>query len=681
MAAEPARAGDPGETWSFIGEPEQTVLIPNEPPSVRHPSRPVVWRRYFEPPLQPEWQALELGFGPRGIADARLILTFADGARLPQPFPKIARNRFRTLFRPMAPLTKLEIELTGTVTLAAPLHLALRTISTWEQRRALLGRALSVLRGDPRSFPWRLARVLVQLKRQGRSVIPPSPPTGSAQADYRVWRERFDDRDEDANLHLNPSSRLGRRVTFTVIADPGLTPEDDEALCRSLVAQVHQSWELFTPHSGSTDPRVHRLAAGAIGAALAAATGDFALLPRPGTRLRPQALAVFAAAADRWPAAELLYADDDDLVDAERANPRFKPAWSPTRLAASNYIGDLCCIEMRRLRRSCAAGGIHRGPHELLLAVTADLTPTAAVHIAQVLSHGRSPPKAAPIPATHSASEWPLVSLIVPTRDRADLLRLSVGSILAKTAYPHLEIIVVDNGSREPETLRLFEEWSGDVRIRVLPDPSPFNYAALNNRAVAAANGTMVGLINNDIEVLDPSWLDEMVGWALRPGVGCVGAKLFYPDGRLQHGGVVTGIAGAAGHRCKRAPRGAAGMLDELLTVNEVSAVTAACLLVRKAIYLDVGGLDEAAFAVAYNDVDFCLKVLRAGYRNLWTPFATLLHHESVSRGRDLSPATAERFNRENLALRLRWADRLLADPYYSPNLTLDAETGAIRTQ
>ena len=172
-----------------------------------------------------------------------------------------------------------------------------------------------------------------------------------------------------------------------------------------------------------------------------------------------------------------------------------------------------------------------------------------------------------------------------------------------------------------------------------------------------------------------------MVGWAMQPGVGCVGAKLYYPDGGLQHGGVVTGVGGAAGHRHKRARRGEPGMLDSLVTVNEVSAVTAACLVVRKAVYAEVGGLDADTFVVGYNDVDFCLRVMAAGYRNIWTPFAELNHHESVSRGRDLSPKTAERFNREVTALRLRWGDSLIDDPYSSPNLTLTTEDGGIRTQ
>ncbi len=188
--------------------------------------------------------------------------------------------------------------------------------------------------------------------------------------------------------------------------------------------------------------------------------------------------------------------------------------------------------------------------------------------------------------------------------------------------------------------------------MRVLRDAGPFNYARLNNAAARAAKGTLLGLVNNDVEVTDAHWLEEMAGWAAQPGVGCVGAKLWYPDGRLQHGGVVVGVAGAAGHRHKRAGKADRGGRDDLVTVNEVSAVTAACLVVKRAVYEEVGGLDEARFAVGYNDVDFCLKVATAGYRNLWTPFAEMVHHESLSRGRDLSPKTAERFNREVAALR-----------------------------
>jgi GT2 family glycosyltransferase len=186
--------------------------------------------------------------------------------------------------------------------------------------------------------------------------------------------------------------------------------------------------------------------------------------------------------------------------------------------------------------------------------------------------------------------------------------------------------------------------------------------------------------VNNDIEVLAEDWLSEMVGYAVDPRIGCVGAKLFYPDGTLQHGSVVVGLGGGAGHAHKHAPREAAGYLDRLRTVQNVSAVTAACLVVRKSVYDEVGGLDEKVFKVAFNDVDFCLKVGRAGYRNVWTPFAELIHHESVSRGNDLlDRAKARRFTKELAALQERWGTRLLFDPYYSPHLEWQTERVGIR--
>ncbi len=671
------------------------IVGPGAPPTgtpltLRHPTPPVVLRRRFSPPLPPAWLRFDLAYPPDGVVDAQLVFVFADEARLPQRLAKVGRNRFRGLFRPASPLAAVEVHLSGSAPLGTPLVCSLRPVSAWERRLALLRRSLDVLRGDPRSFPWRAARFAVQVRRQGRTTIPIAAAALPPREAYALWRDRFDEREDDIALQRARADRLGAGPRFTVIADPDATQLG--GLRASLEAQVYDAWDLVVPQAG---PRADSLAA-----ALAGAAGRFIILPHPGTVFRPHALAVFAAAIEARPAAELLYADDDDLSAGGRDNPRFKPAWSPVRALTFDYIGDPCCIATARV---AAAGGLGSGDrHDLLRRVAADIDPAAIVHIAQVLSHRRSaptPPRSATLTAPPGFAvvadprsphprlipaipePAPLISLIIPTRDRADLLRMAIGSIRAKTRYAPYEIIVVDNGSREPETLRLFESWAGDPVIRVLPDANPFNYAALNNRAVATAKGTLVGLVNNDIAVLDDGWLGEMVGWALRPGIGCVGAKLTYPDGRLQHGGVITGIAGAAGHRRKRAARGEPGMLDELVTVNEVSGVTAACLVVRKSIYEEVGGLDAEGFAVAYNDVDFCLKVRARGYRNLWTPFAELNHHESVSRGRDLSPRTAERFDRENLDLRLRWGEALLDDPYYSPNLTVDAESGAIRTQ
>ncbi|MGH8017014.1 MAG: glycosyltransferase [Opitutaceae bacterium] len=322
-------------------------------------------------------------------------------------------------------------------------------------------------------------------------------------------------------------------------------------------------------------------------------------------------------------------------------------------------------------------------------------------------------------------SPAPLVSLIIPTRNGLPFLRQCVESILAKTTYRNFEILIVDNASDDPATLEWLRSVSrealnttsqtsadsggiGSVRsadpalagelvpprhaqaaerpclapgtpaVRVLRDERPFNYSALNNEAVAQARGEFVALINNDLEVITPGWLEEMVAQAARPGVGCVGAMLYYPDDTIQHAGVILGVGGVAGHAFKRFPRGSEGVFNRARLVQNYSAVTAACLVVRKSIYQEAGGLGENELAVAFNDVDFCLKVRRAGYRNVWTPFAELYHHESASRGLEDTPEKHDRFRREIEVMKERWGELLPADPAYNPNLTLEREDFSI---
>src|ERR1044071_1301663 len=203
--------------------------------------------------------------------------------------------------------------------------------------------------------------------------------------------------------------------------------------------------------------------------------------------------------------------------------------------------------------------------------------------------------------------------------------------------------MIVGNGSVEKRAIELLNKLAADPAIRILPQPGPFNFSGLNNAAARGSGADVVGFINDDIEVVTEDWLGQMVALAEEPSVGCVGAKLVYPDRRIQHGGIVLGLYGLAGHAHRFARHDDPGYLNRLTTVQNVSAVTAACLLVRRRVFDEVGGLDEG-LAVAFNDVDFCLKVRAAGYLNVWTPFAELIHHESMSRGRDLSPAKSRRF-------------------------------------
>lgn len=277
----------------------------------------------------------------------------------------------------------------------------------------------------------------------------------------------------------------------------------------------------------------------------------------------------------------------------------------------------------------------------------------------------------------------PLVSLIIPTKNGKALVKACIESILEKTVYQNYEILLIDNGSDEKESLDYFSELDKHSKIRVLRYPGEFNYSAINNFGAqhACNDSTVIGLINNDIEVINPHWLTSMVGHAMRSDVGCVGAKLLYSDGRIQHAGVVLGYGGGAGHAHKYFPRYHPGYMKRLIATQNYSAVTAACLLVRKSLFVEVGGLNEKDLTVAFNDVDFCLRVKELGVRNIYCAEAELYHHESVSRGLDHAPAKAARFNRELEYLKVQWKNYIEHDPAYSPNLTLLRENFSIKAK
>ncbi|MGH8600837.1 MAG: glycosyltransferase family 2 protein [Burkholderiales bacterium] len=265
----------------------------------------------------------------------------------------------------------------------------------------------------------------------------------------------------------------------------------------------------------------------------------------------------------------------------------------------------------------------------------------------------------------------PRISLLIPTRNRVDLLRRCVESILAKTTYPDFELLVIDNQSDDGAAMDYLRRLATHERVRVLRYDKPFNYSAINNWAARECTGELLGLVNNDIEVISPDWLEEMAGFAVRPDTGVVGAMLYYPDDTIQHAGMLLGIHGVAGHAYAGMPRGYRGYMARALVAQEVSAVTGACLLVRREVYAAVGGLDER-LPVEFNDVDFCLRVRQRGYRNVWTPFAELYHHESASRAID--DAAAKQARSAGIACMLeRWGEALREDPAYNPNLSLQS--------
>ncbi|MCF1458314.1 MAG: glycosyltransferase family 2 protein, partial [Shewanella sp.] len=510
----------------------------------------------------------------------------------------------------------------------------------------------------------------------------------------------------------------------------------------SVLGQSYPHWELCIADDASTHPRVREVireyAAGdgrirfdfrpenghisaASNSALALATGEYVALLDHDDRLAEHALLWVAKTLNENPEAKIIYSDEDKIDEhGRRYEPHFKSGWNRDLLYSQNYISHLGVYETRLIRE---VGGFRTGvegsqDYDLLLRSVARVKDHQIVHIPHVLYHWRAIEGSTALEAgektytteagikalEHYFAEagqtvsveqgliantyrvrWPipkqepLVSLLIPTRDGYEILKQCVDSILAKTTYQNYEILILDNQTSCEKTLGYFRSFEQHDKVRVLAYDQPFNYSAINNYGVEHAKGSIIGLINNDIEVISPEWLTEMVSHTLREDVGCVGAKLYYANNTVQHAGVILGIGGVGGHSHKHFSRNETGYFSRLKLVQNYSAVTAAALLVRKDVLKEVNGLNEQDLTVAFNDVDFCLKVREAGYRNLWTPYAELYHHESVSRGAEDNPEKIARFKREIDYMVNTWQDKLTVDPFYSRNLTLDREDFSIR--
>lgn len=394
------------------------------------------------------------------------------------------------------------------------------------------------------------------------------------------------------------------------------------------------------------------------------------LLPmRAGDRLAPGAASAYRKAMSVT-AAAVLYADDD-LLDERgvRAAPHFKPDWNSELFRHFDYLTGSCIARAGKDELDAVVG--HSDWAAML--VEHAVQREGAHHLREMLHHRseRPTPPIAPAPATIS-TQLPPVSIIVPTRNRLDLLRTCLEGV-ASTNYPEVEVIVVDNDSDDPGTLA-FLATQDPSRVRVLHHPGPFNYSTINNRAAAAARGQLLCLLNNDIEVIGQDWLAILATQALRSEVGAVGPQLLYPDGRIQHAGVVIGVGNAAGHAHRFVLPDAEAYFRRHALPQFTAAVTGACLVVARDRFLAVGGLDEANFPVAFNDVDLCLRLNQRGWHSFYDPRAVLIHHESVSRGLDLDPVGAARFAGELAALKRIWRTDRIVDPYHHPNLSRASE-------
>jgi GT2 family glycosyltransferase len=410
---------------------------------------------------------------------------------------------------------------------------------------------------------------------------------------------------------------------------------------------------------------------------------------------------------NQHPTAVLAYADQDHLdAYGHRCKPWFKTDWNPDLFLAQDYISNcFVCKKAWYLEHQALFNTL--GVKGALAVLLPSMPSSQILHLPLVLAHRRQASKQLNANADLKAraeilqekltlasvqpceqglkvsfavpQPEPLVSLLIPTRNGLEILKACVDSILEKTSYKNFEIIILDNQSDDVAILEWFKQIQLEPKVRVLPFDYPFNYSAINNFGAQQAKGSIIGLINNDVEVISANWLTEMVAHACRPDIGCVGAKLYYSNGQIQHAGVILGLGHVAGHSHRFAERHSDGYYGRLKLVQNYSAVTAACLVVRREIYEQVGGLNERDLVVAYNDVDFCLRVRAAGYRNLWTPHAELYHHESVSRGEDDTPEKKARFDKEVAYMRATWAEELKNDPCYNPNLSRLREDFALR--
>lgn len=442
---------------------------------------------------------------------------------------------------------------------------------------------------------------------------------------------------------------------------------------------------------------------------IAEAVGDLAdatrlMLLNSGDTITKKSLEVFLKCDSD---ADISYCDTDKInAKGRRVSPHFLPDWNPDLQLSTGYVftGVMCNAAL--MKKSKVTSVTIAG---LVSELWVKIPKLSVEHIPYTLIHRLSNKKRtgesladiravieSSTPATSSYNDelavntiqWsveaePLVTLIIPTKNGKALVKACIESILEKTVYQNYEILLIDNGSDEKESVDYFAELDKHAKIRVLRYPREFNYSAINNFGVqhACSNSAVVGLINNDIEVINPYWLTSMVGHAMRNDVGCVGAKLLYSDGRIQHAGVVLGYGGGAGHAHKYFPRYHPGYMKRLIATQNYSAVTAACLLVKKSLFTEVGGLNERDLTVAFNDVDFCLRVKETGVRNVYCAEAELYHHESVSRGLDHAPEKAARFNRELIYLKKQWGKYIEHDPAYSPNLTLLRENFSIKAK
>ena len=544
----------------------------------------------------------------------------------------------------------------------------------------------------------------------------------------KAWKDSLREIEKENNppgwpakedLREQKKKTFDRPVTFRIrVTADGAEKALLQAFIRSVRNQTRENWTLdlrvrdeagnreiaaVCQRAAKGDQRIRYLSGS--GRGTEAAPGDYSVLAGPEDVLYPSALYAFAEAACAQ-CADFIYADENSYTASPRdaSDPLYKPDFSPDTLRGGTYIRRPAAASVKLAQAAGIPEDFAGIPeYELVLRLTEKAE--KIVHVPEILCSRKKREKAADagqqeekkaleghleriglrgsvsdtaFPGIYRVSYEitgePLVSIVIPNKDHAGDLKKCVESIREKTTWKHWEIIIVENNSTEGETFRCYRDLEADERIRVAVWSGEFNFSGICNLGASKAKGEYILLLNNDMAVITPDWIEQMLMYAQRKDVGAVGTMLYYPDDTIQHAGVILGIGGVGGHAFKGFPRGDRGYAGRLACAQNLSAVTAACMLLPRRAWEETGGLDEG-FAVAFNDVDLCMRIRQQGYLIVWTPFAELYHYESKSRGTEDSLQKRQRFNGEVSRFLARWKKELEAgDPYYNPHLTLNRE-------
>lgn len=527
--------------------------------------------------------------------------------------------------------------------------------------------------------------------------------------DYDAWIKNKLDTDRKKKEFDTTYPLLKTKPLFTIIA----ADTDSEPAINTVLHQHYPDWELLmtgnTTESVTTQMRTRIIPvqggasfATCSNTAVQEAKGDYILFLRQGMRLTPDCLFAFAKYINENPEGTIIYADEDQADEVGHfSNPYFKPDWSPDSFLSRNYIGDSFIIKTELARQLTFHEGID-GSELFDLLLRATELPHIPGHIPEILFHYRNRAQnATPVKNTlqsamqrrrtpaiieaiptlpglfhirYEVKTIEKVSIIIPTKDQADLLKTAIDSVLSKTTYPDYEIIVLNNNSVSPQFFGLMEEYrtKHPGKFRCIDANFPFNFSRLMNLGVEESKGKYILLLNNDIEVIDAGWMTQMVGYAQQTHIGAVGVKLLYPDDTIQHAGIVAGINGDAGHVFVNMPGDTPGYHGCVQTATNYTAVTGACLMCRKDLYKKAGGMNEA-LPVEYNDIDLCLRFLRLGHYNVYI-HVELYHHESATRGHPYrSKAAWLQHDKDFTTFKNDWQRYIDNDPFYNPNLSRKA--------